>query len=95
MKVAFSLKRFFDNRELRRPPAFDIEDWYQTPTVGYIGGWLAHAHWNERFLKSDVFPDSTLPVATLRRTAPTSFTVAGPSSASAARPCPRPDRSSS
>ena len=28
MKVAFSSKRFFDNRELRRNPAFDIDRWY-------------------------------------------------------------------
>src|SRR5258705_9579658 len=27
MKIAFSTKRFFDNRELRRNPAFDYEDW--------------------------------------------------------------------
>ena len=56
MKVAFSTKRFFDNRELRRNPAFDNQDWYQSDTVGYVGGWLSHAHWNERFLKDDVCP---------------------------------------
>ena len=56
MKVAFSAKRFFDNRELRRNPAFDNQDWYLSDTVGYGGGWLSHAHWNERFLKDDVCP---------------------------------------
>ena len=54
MKVAFSTKRFFDNRELRRNPAFDIEDWYLYDTVGYIDGWLSHAHWNERYVRVDV-----------------------------------------
>jgi hypothetical protein len=57
MKVAVSTKRFYDNRELRRNPAFDNEDWYQSDTVGYVGGWLSHAHWNERFLKEDLCPD--------------------------------------
>lgn len=56
LKVAFSTKRFFDNRELRRNPAFDIEAWYQADTVGRVGGWLSHGHWNERFLKEDVCP---------------------------------------
>ena len=54
---AFSTKRFFDNRELRRNPAFDTEDWYRTDTVGLIGGWLSHEHWNERFVKADICPD--------------------------------------
>lgn len=56
MKVAFSTKRFFDNRELRRNPAFDIEAWYDAETVGRIDGWLSHDHWNERFLRADVCP---------------------------------------
>jgi hypothetical protein len=57
VKVAFSLKRFFDNRELRRNPAFDVEDWYLQDTVGALDGWLSHAHWNERFLRQDVCPE--------------------------------------
>lgn len=57
MKVAFSLKRFFDNRELRRNPACDISGWYLHDTVGRFDGWLSHDHWNERFLKEDVCPD--------------------------------------
>jgi hypothetical protein len=57
LKVAFSSKRFFDNRELRRNPAFDISGWYDEDTVGYIDGWFGHAHWNERFLKKDLCPD--------------------------------------
>ncbi len=57
MKIAFSTKRFFDNRELRRNPAFDIEEWYQADTVGFVGGWLSHEHWNERYLKDDVCLD--------------------------------------
>lgn len=54
LKVAFSSKRFWDNRELRRNPAFDIESWYHQDTVGYIGGFFSHAHWNERFLACDL-----------------------------------------
>ncbi len=54
MKIAFSTKRFFDNRELRRNPAFDNREWYQHDTVGYADGWFSHAHWNERFLKEDM-----------------------------------------
>ena len=54
MKVAFSRKRFFDNRELRRNPAFDNESWYRQDTVGYVDGFFSHAHWNERFLKCDL-----------------------------------------
>lgn len=61
MKIAFSTKRFFDNRELRRNPAFDYEDWYQSDTVGYVEGWFSHAHWNERFLKQDICPDWSSP----------------------------------
>jgi 2-polyprenyl-3-methyl-5-hydroxy-6-metoxy-1,4-benzoquinol methylase len=54
VKVAFSRKRFFDNRELRRNPAFAIADWYLSDTVGYIGDWLSYGHWNERFLWDDI-----------------------------------------
>ena len=54
MKVAFSSKRFFDNRELRRNPAFDYKNWYYQETIGYTDGWLQHAHYNERFLKRDI-----------------------------------------
>ena len=54
LKVAFSTKRFFDNRELRRNPAFDVDDWYQQDTVGFIGGWFSHRHWSERFLRADL-----------------------------------------
>lgn len=61
LKVAVSTRRFFDNRELRRSPAFDIDDWYRVPTVGRIGGWLAHDHWGERYLQADVCPDWLLP----------------------------------
>jgi hypothetical protein len=44
MKIAFSIKRFFDNHELRRNPAFDNESWYHHNTVDYIGGFFSHAH---------------------------------------------------
>ena len=54
--TAPALYRYFDNRELRRNPAFDIEDWYQGDTVGYIGGFFSHAHWNERYLADDLRP---------------------------------------
>lgn len=57
IKIAFSTKRFFDNRELLRNPAFSYNDWYEEDTVGLIGGWLSHGHWNERYLKKDVCPD--------------------------------------
>lgn len=59
LKVAFSTKRLFDNRELRRNPAFDIDSWYLADTVGRIDGWLSYGHWNERFLKEDVCPGWT------------------------------------
>lgn len=54
MKVAVSLKRFYDNREERRNPAFDYSDWYMQPTIGRVDGFLQHGHLNERFLKKDV-----------------------------------------
>jgi hypothetical protein len=59
LKVAFSRKRFFDNRELRRNLAFDYVDWYLRPTVGYADGFLQHAHWNERFLLEDLVDPKT------------------------------------
>jgi 2-polyprenyl-3-methyl-5-hydroxy-6-metoxy-1,4-benzoquinol methylase len=54
MKIAFTTKRFFDNRELRLSPAFDTRDWYLEDTVGYKDGWFSHAHWNERYLQIDI-----------------------------------------
>lgn len=57
MKIAFSTKRMFDNRELRWNAAFDNRDWYACDTVSYSDGWFSHAHWNERFLKEDICPD--------------------------------------
>jgi len=61
MKVAISSKRFFDNRELRRNPAFEYKDWYQQETVGYTDGWLQHAHFNERFIKEDIIRQQVNP----------------------------------
>lgn len=54
MKIAFSRNRFWDNRELRQNEAFPIDDWYLEPTVGRIGGFLSHGHWNERFVRRDI-----------------------------------------
>jgi SAM-dependent methyltransferase len=54
IKVAFSQKRFFDNRQLVGSPAFDNRHWYKQATVGYVDGYFNHAHWNERYLASDV-----------------------------------------
>lgn len=54
LKIAFSSKRFWDNREFRQSEAFPIDDWYQEPTVGRIDGFLSHGHWNERFLRRDI-----------------------------------------
>ena len=58
LKVAFSRKRFFDNRELRVNHALDCSDWLAGRTVGFSDGWLNHAHWNERFLWEDLMSDS-------------------------------------
>jgi len=58
MKVAFSTKRFFDNRELRRNPAFAYDDWYGQETVGFLDQWLQHAHFNERYLKWDIVSET-------------------------------------
>lgn len=56
MKIAFSLKRFYDNRELRTNPALDTRHWYGLKTRGYVDGFLQHAHFNERFLAEDIPP---------------------------------------
>jgi hypothetical protein len=58
LKIAFSTKRFFDNRELRRNPAFAYDDWYGQETVGFLDEWLQHAHFNERYLKSDIVSEN-------------------------------------
>lgn len=57
IKVAFSSKRFYDNREERRNPCFDYEDWFEKETLGYTDGWLQHAHCNERFIKEDIIEE--------------------------------------
>jgi SAM-dependent methyltransferase len=57
LKLAISLKRFFDNRELRINHGFDYDSWFRQKTVGYADGFLNHAHWNERFLLSDITGD--------------------------------------
>jgi hypothetical protein len=56
-KLAFSVKRFFDNREMRYNHALGYADWHDQKTVGYLDGWLNHAHPNERFLLEDLRED--------------------------------------
>jgi hypothetical protein len=43
MKVAFSTRRLFYNRWLRRNAALNLEAWYKVDTVGRIDRWLNHA----------------------------------------------------
>ena len=63
MKVAFSSKRFFDNREFRRNLAFDYEDWLLKDTRTYIDGFFHHKHWNEYYVAEDVMRNRTFVVA--------------------------------
>lgn len=60
MKVAFSTKRYFDNREYRRNMAFEYADWFEKDTLTYGDGFFHHAHWNECYLAEDVVPSGLM-----------------------------------
>lgn len=54
VKIAFSTRTFWDNRELRQNAALPIDDWLAHDSVGLVGGMLSHGHWHERFVKEGI-----------------------------------------